>query len=303
MAELTLLTKAERAVRIAEIRNLALSEIQSKAGGINSATLLHELQALKQKPLSTEWLEASILVYVIGRMRPSRTVNFLNRVRGRMAKAGKSAAFDEFEDQIKSYLAPEVLTNHGYHANTFDQIEHKDIWAKVSDHLAALKSEGYDVFLNSGTLLGIVRDKKLIDHDDDIDLAVILRASDAKSAAVEWRQLGDTLWDLGLLEKKTPNMLGIYKLRPAGSIEIDLFPAWIQNDQVYVYPHTFGELPASDLLPLQLCPLTGHTLPAAPEKMLAQNYGDNWIKPDAFFKFPWSDAKRKFATFLESVQE
>lgn len=44
--------------------------------------------------------------------------------------------------------------------------------------MKALKDAGHKAFLNSGTLLGLVPDGKLIDHDNDIDLGIIKDAGD-----------------------------------------------------------------------------------------------------------------------------
>ncbi len=52
-----------------------------------------------------------------------------------------------------------------------------------------------------------------------------------------------------------------------------------------------------------MCELTGHTLPANPEKMLEVNYGEGWRHPDPLFKFPWASANKAFAPFLEELEQ
>ena len=45
----------------------------------------------------------------------------------------------------------------------------------------ALTELGYDSFLSYGTLLGAVRDHDFIEHDDDVDMAVVLKSPEAKA--------------------------------------------------------------------------------------------------------------------------
>ncbi|MGB5863990.1 MAG: hypothetical protein WBG95_06785, partial [Sulfitobacter sp.] len=91
-------------------------------------------------------------------------------------------------------------------------------------------------------------------------------------------------------------------LKPVAGVEIDLFPAWIEKDRVYVYPHTYGELHRDEVFPLKPCPVTGQAIPAEPEKMLAVNYGPSWDVPNPVFKFEWGRASKKFAKFLKQVK-
>ena len=51
--------------------------------------------------------------------------------------------------------------------------------------MKALKDAGLKAFLNSGTLLGLVPDGKLIDHDNDIDLGIIKNAGDEDAIIAE----------------------------------------------------------------------------------------------------------------------
>jgi len=287
--------------RVSEIRLMAMAEIAVGGTGLDGQHYYNELQGLLTRPLTNEFLEASVMLAVIARIRPSKAVANLQKLRTRFVAIEALAEFNAFEQRIKKYLAPAVLTNHGYHEHNFASADHSAIWAQVDSHLRTLRRAGYEVFLNSGTLLGVVRDARLIDHDDDIDLAVMLNATTREDAAQEWRNLRFVLEDLDLFETDLPGMPGIYKLKPAGDVEIDLFPAWVEGGRAFVYPHTNGSLTAADVLPLQPCALTGQAIPAMPELMLAENYGENWRNPDPFFKFPWAAANKRFAPFLERL--
>lgn len=288
--------------RIHEIWLIGMAELYGKLGNLEHWRYYGELHQLKRRPLSTEWLEAVIAVAVAGRIRPARVLGYLKKLREKRAKHGQADQFEAFEGLVRQYLHPMRLTNHDYVGATFSDINHQTVWEQVRQHLSALSEQGYEVFLNSGTLLGVVRDKKLIDHDDDIDLALILKAKTAKKAAEEWRDLRGKLERLKLFDRKNFKDDPIYKLTPIGDTQIDLFPAWVEKGRMYVYPHTHGVLETKDVLPLRICELTGHALPANPEKMLEVNYGEGWKHPDPLFKFPWASANRAFEPFLKELR-
>lgn len=261
-----------------------------------------ELKKLQPRRASPLFLEALIATCVVGRIRPSRTVRSMKELRALRDAAGEQAQFVRFETQLKAFLGANALSNHELGRQTFSGLDHTGIWAQVAAHITALRGLGYEVFLNSGTLLGVTRDKKLIDHDDDIDLAVILKAHGPGAAAAEWRQLKQTLSSAGLLDEQNTTDPAIYKLKTHEGCEIDLFPAWSDGKRMFVFPHTFGELADEDVLPLGRCSVSGQPVPALPEKMLGVNYGASWRKPDPYFKFNWVRARRSFAEFLEALK-
>jgi hypothetical protein len=287
--------------RVSEIRLMALAEIATKNTGIDADRLYFELHDIKRRPLSSAWLEASVMLAIIRRARPARVFGWLGKLRDRSNGEKEKVQFDIFEKRLRDYLHPQVLTNHGYGDATFAGLDHASIWETIRTHISALSDEKYDVFLNSGTLLGVIRDKRLIDHDDDVDLAVLLKADNEADAAAEWKALRGVLEEADLFERSVQDQPAIYKLRPAGKIEFDLFPAWIEAGKVYVYPHTHGTLTAADVLPLGTCDVTGQPIPRAPDKMLEINYGPGWRAPDPLFKFPWEAANTAFAGFLERL--
>jgi hypothetical protein len=296
---------AAREKRVSEIRLIALSTILRRDIDLDFWSYYMELNALKQRPLSTDWLEASVMLACIGKVRPARTMGFLKKLREKRAKNDDLAVFEAFDADLRAFLDPVRLTNHGFASDTFADIDHDSVWQRVSTHLMALREEGYEVFLNSGTLLGVVRDARLIDHDDDVDLALVLHAGTEAEAAQEWSELRRKLEAMGLFDAQSfkPDQPAIYKLTPAGQVQVDLFPAWIEDGKVFVYPHTHGALDREDVLPLRPCALTGHALPADPAKMLQENYGEGWANPDPLFKFPWKAANDRFAPFLERLAQ
>lgn len=291
------LTKKDRVTRIEEIRLMAMAALHGVEGAFPAWHYYAELKYLRRNPPSPLFLEAVIATSVAGRLRPSNTVRALSVLKKRRIEADERALFDAFE----AFLGDRIPTNHSYESKTFQNREHAAIWGAVGDHIAALEGMGYRCFLNSGTLLGVVRDGKFIDHDDDVDLALILNATTEAEAVEEWMALWQRLVDLGLAGAGGLDTPGIYKLKAQDGCEIDLFPCWISEGDVYIYPHTYADLTVDDVLPLRACDVSGCPLPADPEKMLAVNYGDGWREPDPYYKFPWTRAVSRFKNFLRAV--
>ena len=179
------------------------------------------------------------------------------------------------------------------------------MWAGVDTLVRQLAELGYECFVTSGTLLGLVREGQLIGYDDDLDLAVILHASSPPDVAVEWVTLRHRLAEAGLLSAWFESTQHLHcKARLASGVAVDLFPAWRSGTgRVSVWPYSNGGLLDDDLLPLQRFD-TGRVdvaLPRRPEKVLASNYGPDWRTPDPTWRFDWLAAKRLFPDFCTAM--
>ncbi|QUJ75715.1 hypothetical protein KDD17_12220 [Sulfitobacter albidus] len=281
---------------------MAIGALEANDATFDAIHYQNKLRALGHRRKRALFYEAMIALCVLRRTQPSKTVRRLANLREIRETRGEMAQFESFTTLIEDHLAPLQLTNHGYRRHTLADLDHGPIWERVHAHISVLADLGYEVFLNSGTLLGVTRDKRLIDHDDDVDFALILRARSPKGAAREWRDLREKLRIAGIFDEENYKGASIYKLTPVEGIQIDLFPAWFENGRAFIYPHSFGDLAREDVLPLQPCAVTGQPIPANPEKMLVGNYGENWQTPDPLFKFPWRRAHQQFADFLEEFE-
>ena len=293
---------APQASRLRELRAIAMAELVLKDGGFDVWGYLDQVKEVKVRPLTADWLEAYVAICVIGRVRPARATGFLRQLRDVRMAENRLDLFDAYRARISDHLYPDVMTNHGFKAANFEGIDHAEVWDHVGTLMSRLEAEGFQVFLNSGTLLGVTRDRALIGHDDDVDLAVVLDAADADEAARKWKAVTAWVKKNDLWDKNAQRNPEILKLKRVGDVQIDLFPAWVQDGRAFVYPHTHGDLDADDVLPLRRCEVTGYKVPRHPEKMLALNYGAGWQVPDPLFKFPWAPANEKFAGFLERVR-
>ena len=291
----------QRRARISEIREIAANQLKSHDDGFDITPYLEELWAMETKPRAYEDLEARIMFYLRARAKPTRVRRLIRMLRERREKDGEPHLFDEFETFLKGLLKTDTLIGHDFSPETFASLDHHVVWDDVGSAIATLEGLTKGAFLNSGTLLGVTRDKRLIDHDDDVDLAVLLDADTHEGAAEEWARLRGELKARGVLDEENMMSPEIFKIRSSGPYFVDVFPAWVVDGRVHVYPHTFGELAEDEVFPLKTCKVTGHPIPAEPEKMLALNYGENWQTPDPYFKFPWNKAKPRFKAFRDAA--
>lgn len=290
---------AQAEAQLKALRDKIEGKISAGDSTMRYFRLIGQLDQIEKLVPRDEWLECAVLYNFHQKRRPARTVSYLRELRAIRRKSKDLERFRAFKDRVEAMIAPLSVTGHGY-VPTLDKLNPDTIWSELRRLASGIQALGVPVFVNSGTLLGLVRDGALIAHDNDADLAVIMQASSQTDAAAKWRELGDKLRAAGLLDDQAfkPEDPEILKLAEKETgIEIDLFPGWEQDGRIYVYPHTVGELTPEDVLPLQPTPQPGLYMPANPEKMLALNYGEDWRTPDPLFRFGWPRAKRRFNEF------
>lgn len=292
---------------------LKLEEVRRRLGALDAdgtppaglhAELRRLLDGTPRASRGPGWHEASVLLDARFRMNPLEAFRSLERIRELYVAQGKSELFGAFWQELQALLDPFTLTQHGYTRSLAGRDE-SAVWQGVQSIIAELEMLGHRSFINSGTLLGAVRDGRLIGHDDDVDLAVVLHAHEAGSIAAEWVDLRRRLAVHGLLDASFEERLEMHcKLRRAAGVSVDLFPAWVMDGKAFVWPHTFGDAPASALLPLGSMDIAGVSVavPQSPEALLAVNYGPDWRSPDPTFRFPWGAASRRFRAFIDAFK-
>ncbi|MDU8926547.1 LicD family protein [Alisedimentitalea sp. MJ-SS2] len=292
------------AARIEQLRRRALSQIIAPRDGYKARAIVIELGEMADAAkdhTSPEFLEATILAIIARGGRPRRAQKPLYRLFRARLEDGKIEKYQQFQ-QVLTYSVRDRKELEGLHFHSaFGTMNQAEVWADIEQVMSNLKAVGSEVFLNSGTLLGAVRDKALIAHDDDVDLAIRLDASSTVEAVEQWKKTRELLQNAGFLSERQPTNPGTMKLKASGGYNVDLFPAWVDEGQVYVYPHTCGDLTEDQVFPLKPCETTGLPIPKDPEAMLAVNYGDGWKHPDPGFAFNWAHANRRFAVFKNAL--
>lgn len=288
----------ERRKRFNEIKS-AVAAGAAKGKMPRPEKLRRALKECSSKEWEIDWLETLITLNCVSRQRPARTHRALEKLRAAYQKANDtSGAFEAFFDHIKKILEPDFVTPHGY-TRTFATRNQNDIWADARTVLKGLDVLDVPILLYAGTLLGLVRNGKLIGHDDDMDFAVYLGEQTLKSAPHSWLAFKKALKEKGLITKDNASANTIAFKIETDKVEIDLFPSWTTNGRYSVYPYALEDVDEKDIFPARPYKDTEFMMPANPEALLVQSYGENWRVPDPFFNFSWVRAKQRFSPLNE----
>lgn len=158
----------------------------------------------------------------------------------------------------------------------------------LRDTLDLLEGAGFRPFILSGTLLGAVREGRMLAHDYDIDLGLMAEDTDLDRLEHLLHHSPPFL----CLHKESQTVIRgardqheipvVYKLRHAGGIVIDIFLHYREGDQIWhgtaLYRWTNS---AFTLTPRALAGVTP-LAPADAELNLTENYGD-WRQPKPGF--------------------
>lgn len=162
-----------------------------------------------------------------------------------------------------------------------------------------------------GTLLGLIRNGRIIKHDDDIDLAVMIKDDkDWDSVCLAFRDLGYNLTYSYSLNAKTTEMTFFKK-----HLRIDVFGCDVSKDTVLLY--TYISKPDFSYPNKYFNHCMEHKYHIAwaikevflggerinmldldeSKILLKQMYGDNWMVPDP----SWKEQETQYETELQGV--
>jgi SAM-dependent methyltransferase len=176
-------------------------------------------------------------------------------------------------------------------APSFDGMDARDVQARLLCRMDALiddlRAAGVDPFVCYGTLLGLVRDGRLIPHDDDADLAYLSSHDHPADVALESLAIERALRERGhsVLRHSGGHLQVRYDLDGALDHYIDVFTAFRSAGRTYLCFQVGDE----DLNLSQIVPLSAlgreFPAPAEAEALLAATYGPGWRVPDPSFTF------------------
>lgn len=200
---------------------------------------------------------------------------------------------DEVADVSDKAGRPLILDKYGRLTRPLSQQE-PEVVDELLDHCADLLAllrdrAGVPGFLAYGTLLGAVRDGRLIGHDNDIDLAYVSEHPHPVDVAREGMRVERVLRAEGYhVRRGSGSRLNVrVKLRDGSQRGIDVFTAHWVDGVLYIPSDTGFRLPRETVLPLGEVRLHGRMMPAParPEELLAATYGDDWRIPNPAFKY------------------
>ncbi|NPC95901.1 class I SAM-dependent methyltransferase [Nocardioides sp. zg-DK7169] len=165
---------------------------------------------------------------------------------------------------------------------------------ELMEHTARLLDDlrekaGVPAFICYGTLLGAVRNGRLIGHDNDIDVAYLSEHPAPVDVVREGYRVERALRAAGWLVRRGSGVRLNVRLRltDGSSRFIDVFTAhWVEG-RLYIPSDTGFPMPREAILPLDNVELMGRKLPAPadPERLLAATYGEGWRVPDPSFRY------------------
>lgn len=147
-------------------------------------------------------------------------------------------------------------------------------------------------FICYGTLLGCIRERDFIAHDDDVDVCFLADGNTLTEAAREFSDVVRSLRNRGQAIEVRSHIQFHWRI---GGIEVDVFMAWLEDGRLYSY-NVGGPLTRDQVCPLRPHEFKGHAvlIPQDPEAVLELIYGPGWRVPDPLFQWrPTAAARAK----------
>lgn len=159
---------------------------------------------------------------------------------------------------------------------------------------AEIRDAGVEAFAGYGTLLGAVREQKLLGHDSDADLCYVSRYTRPVDVVLESFRLQRALVEKGFQIRRYSGAAFKVNVVESDGVArgLDVFGGYIDPDdpagsKLYLMGEVGHPFQKEWIFPLGTCTLEGRTLPAParPEHLLEAMYGKGWRVPDPAFQF------------------
>jgi hypothetical protein len=155
--------------------------------------------------------------------------------------------------------------------------------------LGALRKAGIEAFLAYGTLLGAVREGRLLGHDGDADLGYVSHLSHPVEVIRESFRLQRDLVALGFhITRYSALAFKVDVDEGDGVVRgLDVFGGFLMDGHLYLMGEIGDPFEESWIYPLGSTTLEERSFsaPADPDKMLTAMYGTSWRVPDPAFHF------------------
>ncbi len=193
---------------------------------------------------------------------------------------------------VDAHGRPVGIDNDGRLQRTFEtrsEAQTAPLLDSVERILDALHGIGVAAFPAYGTLLGAVREGRLLGHDSDADLAYVSRKTVPVDVIRESYAIERRLADLGYrIERYSGAGIKVFVTESDGSVRgLDVFGGFYAHGHLMVMGEIRVPLPESAVFPLGTTTLEGRTLPAPADTdaFLTATYGPGWRTPDPAFVY------------------
>ncbi|KAA1427123.1 class I SAM-dependent methyltransferase [Nocardioides antri] len=179
-----------------------------------------------------------------------------------------------------------------------------ELMQRVSELLDVLQDKcGVPAYIAYGTLLGAVRNGRLIGYDNDVDLAYVASSEHPVDIVRESFRIQRILTEQGwLVRRGSGARLNVRVVMADGSTRhVDIFTAFWIGDTFHTAVDIGCTLARDQVLPVSHVELCGYPMaaPANPAAILEAAYGPSWEVPDPAFQYDsptW--LKRRFSGFF-----
>jgi hypothetical protein len=214
----------------------------------------------------------------------------LHQFSGLLARKRDILAYERVFNAALRGFSRDVVTVARHFITAAKLLTQRELYCELIQEIHEIAARtGNEVCLGYGTLLGCVRDRGFIAHDDDVDLMVRVPVG-ARGPEPGQRDL--LLAELVASGYVVEQFVGFehHNLKKSG-LCIELFPLYTDGETVRLYMEgmRFRSIPDSVLFPLRRDRLyeVEVNVPAAPDLFLAERYGPGWKTPDRFYEWRW----------------
>lgn len=191
--------------------------------------------------------------------------------------------------------APLGLDKSGRLSATFDSRSAEDVAPlldAMSEVLALVEGQGLEPVIAYGTLLGAVREGRLLGHDSDADLAYVSHHSHPLDVARESFALQRAINEQGYATFRYSGAAFRVDVEEGDGVVrgLDVFAGFLDGALLYLMGEIGAPVSAEQIWPRSTVTLEGRSYPATadPEALLEPAYGPGWRVPDPAFHFETS---------------